>query len=250
GFAVVELSLRSPGDVEPERLASMLSENQLGLAAIATGQACLFDSLCLASPDPNIRAAAAGRLSGAVELAARFQGAVIVGGIRGRLVGSHSEQAGQRAGAVAAMRDCARLAAGLGVTLLLEPINRYETNFVNTAAEGLALLTEIGEPSMKLLLDTFHMNIEERNLADAVRSTGDRLGYVHIADSNRQAPGQGHVNFAEVIAALDQIAYRGLLVAEVMPIPDDFGAAQLTAAFWTRIADEDRSTGATEGPDR
>jgi sugar phosphate isomerase/epimerase len=250
GFAAVELSLRSPSDVEPERLASMLSENQLGLAAIATGQACLFDSLCLASPDPNVRAAAAGRLSGAVELAALFQAAVIVGGIRGRLSGSHSEQAGQRAGAVAAMRDCARLAAGRGVTLLLEPINRYETNFVNTAAEGLALLTEIGEPSMKLLLDTFHMNIEERNLADAVRSAGDRLGYVHIADSNRRAPGQGHVNFAELIDALDQIAYRGLLVAEVMPIPDDVGAAQLTAEFWTRIANEDRGTGAKEGPDQ
>ena len=250
GFAVVELSLRSPGDVEPERLASMLGKNQLDLAAIATGQACLFDSLCLASPDPNVRAAAAGRLSGAVELATRFQAAVIVGGIRGRLIGSHSEQAGQRAGAVSAMRDCARLAAGLGVPLLLEPINRYETNFVNTAEEGLALLTEIGEPSMKLLLDTFHMNIEERNLADAVRNASHRLGYVHIADSNRRAPGQGHVNFAEVIDALDQIAYRGPLVAEVMPIPDDFGAAQLTAEFWTGIADEDRSTAATDGPER
>ncbi|MHB1517165.1 MAG: TIM barrel protein [Acidimicrobiales bacterium] len=249
-FAVVELSLRTPGDVEPEQLASMLSENRLSLSAIATGQACLFDTLCLASPDPDVRGAAAGRLSGAIELAARFQAAVIVGGIRGRLVGSHSEQAGQRAGAVAEMRDCAHLAAGLGVTLLLEPINRYETNFVNTAAEGLALLTEIGEPSMKLLLDTFHMNIEERNLADTVRSAGDRLGYVHIADSNRRAPGQGHLNFAEVIDALDQIAYRGLLVAEVMPIPDDLGAAQLTAEFWTRTAKDDQSAGAKEGSDR
>ena len=250
GFAVVELSLRSPEDVETGRLASMLSENQLGLAGIATGQACLFDSLCLASPDPGVRAAAMGRLSGAVELAARFGAAVIVGGIRGRLVGSHSEQASQRAGAVAAIRDCARLAAGLGVTLLLEPINRYETNFVNTAEEGLTLLNEIGAPSMKLLLDTFHMNIEERNLGDAVRSAGDRLGYVHIADSNRQAPGQGHLDFAEVVDALDQIAYRGPLVAEVMPIPDDVGAAQLTAQFWTRITDEDRSTGGMGGPGR
>jgi sugar phosphate isomerase/epimerase len=189
-------------------------------------------------------------LSGAVELAVRFQAAVIVGGIRGRLVGSESEQAAQRAGAIAAMRDCARLAAGLGVTLLLEPINRFETNFVNTAAEGLDLLTEIGEPSMKLLLDTFHMNIEERDVPDAMRSAGDRLGYVHIADSNRRAPGQGHVNFAEVIHALDQIAYRGLLVAEVLPIPDDFGAAQLTAEFWTRIANEPLSPGAAQGPDR
>ncbi len=247
GFALVELSLRSPDDVEPERLASMLGGLRLGLSAIATGQACLVDSLCLASPDPDVRAAAAGRLSGAVELAAGFGAAVIVGGIRGRLVGARSEQADQRAGAVAAIRECARLAAGRGVTLLLEPINRYETNFVNTAAEGLDLLAEIGEPSMKLLLDTFHMNIEERTLADAVRSAGDRLGYVHIADSNRRAPGQGHVDFSELVGALDQVDYRGPLVAEILPIPGDLDAAQQTAEFWTRIADAGPGTGRTQG---
>jgi len=234
GFAVVELSLRSPGDVEPERLASMLSENQLGLAAIATGQACLFDSLCLASPDPNIRAAAAGRLSGAVELAARFQGAVIVGGIRGRLVGSHSEQAGQRAGAVAAMRDCARLAAGLGVTLLLEPINRYETNFVNTAAEGLALLTEIGEPSMKLLLDTFHMNIEEADMAAAIRAGKDVIAHVHFVDSNRRPAGLGHIDYAPIVTALREIGYDRFVSAEALPYPDPEAAARQTISAFRR----------------
>jgi 5-keto-L-gluconate epimerase len=135
------------------------------------------------------------------------------------------------------MRDCARRAAGLGVTLLLEPINRYETNFVNTAAEGIALLEEIGEPSMKLLLDTFHMNIEERTLAGALRAAGDRLGYVHIADSNRRAPGQGHIDFPAVMSALDAIAYRGMLVAEILPLPDDVEAARLTVAFWAGIAE-------------
>ena len=169
GFSVVELSLRSPGDVEPDVLAALLRDNQLHLSAIATGQACLFDSLCLSAPDANVRAAAVARLSGAIKLASRFQSAVIVGGIRGRLVGVSAEQSGQRAGAVEAIRECARLAAQLSVPLLLEPINRYETNFVNTVAEGLALLNEVGESSMKLLLDTFHMNIEEQSLAGAVR---------------------------------------------------------------------------------
>jgi len=233
----VELSLRSPVDVDPEALASMLRDNGLGLSAIATGQACVMDSLCLGSPDADVRKAAENRLSGAIELAARFEAAVIVGGIRGRLVGSPREQQDLRAGATDAMRDCARRAAGLGVTLLLEPINRYETNFINTAAEGIALLEEIGEPSMKLLLDTFHMNIEERTLAGALRDAGDRLGYVHIADSNRRAPGQGHIDFSAVMSALDAIAYRGMLVAEILPLPDDLEAARLTVAFWAGIAE-------------
>ncbi|MGO9344076.1 MAG: TIM barrel protein [Acidimicrobiales bacterium] len=236
GFAVVELSLRSPDDAEPEMLAAMLSENQLGLSAIATGQAYLVDSLCLSSPDPAVRVAAAGRLTGAIELASRFDAGVIVGGIRGRLFGAPADQADQRAGAVDAIRACARVATKLAVPLLLEPINRYETNFINTAAEGLDLITEIDDPSMRLLLDTFHMNIEERNLGDVLRTAGDRLGYVHVADSNRRAPGQGHIDFPEVIEALDEIAYCGMLVAEVMPLPDDYGAAELTAEFWTEVA--------------
>ncbi|HXX89653.1 MAG TPA: sugar phosphate isomerase/epimerase family protein [Acidimicrobiales bacterium] len=236
GFAAVELSLRAPDDVDPGALASMLQDNGLVLSAIATGQACLVDSLCLGSADAEDRKAAEDRILGAVELAAPFDAAVIVGGIRGRLAGSPAQQRSLRAGALDAIRRCARRASQVGVTVLLEPINRYETNFVNTAAEGLAVLEELGEPSMKLLLDTFHMNIEERTFADALCTAGDRLGYVHVADSNRRAPGQGHIDFAEVMGTLDAIAYRGMLVAEVLPLPDDLGAARLTAAFWAQVA--------------
>ena len=89
-----QLSLRSPVDVDPEALASMLRDNGLGLSAIATGQACVMDSLCLGSPDADVRKAAENRLSGAIELAARFEAAAIVGGIRGRLVGSPDGAAG------------------------------------------------------------------------------------------------------------------------------------------------------------
>jgi len=240
GFSAVELSLRASSQVEPPRLAAMLGDHALRLSAVATGQACLVDSLCLSSPDSDIREAAAGRLSGAIELAARFGAAVIVGGIRGRLAGSPAEQASQRAGAIEAIRGCAVHAAEREVTLLIEPINRYETNFVNTAAEGLALIDEIAHPSTKLLLDTFHMNIEERSLEDAVLDSGDRLGYVHVADSNRQAPGCGHTDLVSVVSALGKIGYEGMLVAEILPLPDDAQAARLTAEFWDRMADGQR----------
>jgi len=247
GFSAVELSLRAPSDVQPEHLASMLEDRRLRLCAIATGQACLVDSLCLSSSDPDIREAAAGRLCGAIDLASRFGAAVIVGGIRGRLVGPPGEQASQRAGAVEAIRGCAVHAAERGVTLLLEPINRYETNFVNTAAQGLAVLDEIAHPSMKLLLDTFHMNIEEPSLEEAVLAAGDRLGYVHVADSNRRAPGQGHTDFAGLVSALGKIAYEGMLVAEILPLPEDAEAARLTAAFWEQIAVGQQQAAAEDG---
>ncbi|MFQ5855048.1 MAG: ribose 5-phosphate isomerase B [Anaerolineae bacterium] len=236
GFTAVELSLRSAEDIQEETLATMLSEYDLSLAAVATGQSCIHDSLCLCDPRLEVREATVARLKSAIRLAARFDASVIVGGIRGRLSGTVAEQARQRAAAVEAIRECARFAAGHGVTLLVEPLNRYETNFVNTAAEGLALLDELGEPSVKLLLDTFHMNLEEADLAAALQEAGDRLGYVHVADSNRRAPGQGHLDFSAVLRALVLMAYTGIITAEVLPLPDDLTAARQAGHFLHQLA--------------
>lgn len=227
----VELSLRSPSDVSRDALRRTLDERHLRLSALATGQACLFDSLCLSSTDESVRARTVALLQAEIELAADFGAAVIVGGIRGRLTGTPPEQEDQRAAAIRSMAECAKTARRLGVTLLLEPINRYETNFVNTAAEGLALLEVVGEPSFKLLLDTFHMNIEESSLAASIRQVGDRLGYLHIADSNRHAPGQGHTDLVSVLELLQSLGYAGYVSAEILPLPEDLTAARDTGRF-------------------
>lgn len=225
GYSAVELSIREPGDLDAGALCSMLSQRGLVLSALATGQACVCDGLCLDSPDPGVRGRAAARLAGAVDLAADLGAVVIVGGIRGRFDVPAAERDARRGDVLEALRECAELATGLGVTLALEPINRYETAFVNTAAEALEVLEEIDEPSLGVLLDTFHMNIEERSLPEAIRAAGERLRYVHVADSNRQAPGRGHLDFAEVTRTLDVIGYQGPVVAEILPVPDDQRAA-------------------------
>jgi sugar phosphate isomerase/epimerase len=237
GFHAVELSLRRPEDVQPEALAALLDDNGLSLSAIATGQSCLYDALCLGDAQPEVRAATVERLRGMIQLAARFDAHVIIGGIRGRLLGTADEQPSRRAAAAEAIRECARFAARHGVTLLVEPINRYETNFVNTVAEGLALADEIGETSVKLLPDTFHMNIEEADMSASLRAAGDRLGYFHVADSNRQAPGQGHIDFPNLLQTLAQIGYRGYVTAEILPLPDDSMAMQRAGEFLNQLTD-------------
>jgi sugar phosphate isomerase/epimerase len=169
-------------------------------------------------------------------LASKFKAAVIIGGIRGRLSGTETEQAQQREAAVQAMRECARFAAAHHVMLLIEPINRYETNFINSAADGLALLDEIGEPSVELLLDTFHMNIEDVCINGSLEAAGDRLGYVHVADSNRRAPGQGHLDFRSVLHTLAKIGYEGPVTAEILPVPDDLKAIRQAGSFLTSLS--------------
>ena len=230
-FSAVELSLRFPDDVGRQELAELLNINGLALSAIATGQSCLHDQLCLCSSDERLREKTVERLQQHIDLASAFEAKVIIGGIRGKMTGSASEQALQRAGAVEAIKACAAYAGEKGVTLLLEPINRYETNFINSVQDGMDLMDEIGEPALKLLPDTFHMNIEENDIALALRRSKDYTGYVHFADSNRMVPGKGHVNFVSILETLADIGYEGYITVEALPLPNDLEAMQMASGF-------------------
>jgi 5-keto-L-gluconate epimerase len=232
GFEWLELSMRDPASIDPAVIGAQLQDAGLRCSAIATGQACLAEGLCLSATDEGVRAAAIGRFCEQAELARELNASVILGGVRGTLDTRQDGSAARRRAAVDAIRECVQAAGERGVTVLVEPINRYETDFVNRCEEGLELLDEVGGDGVKLLLDTFHMNIEERDLPDAIALAGDRLGYVHMVDSNRHAPGLGHVDFDGVLAALAQIEYRGPFVAEILPYPSDREAAAAVAAFF------------------
>jgi len=236
GFKYVELSLRSTNDIDPDELNNTLERLNLKITAIATGQVCLFDQLCLGSENEQLRKKAVEHFKAITLLAKKIKsGAVIIGGIRGRLAGSESEYQRNFDNGVEAIRECAKWTEANGIPLLIEPINRYETNWIFTAADGRDLIERIGVNTVKLLLDTFHMNIEESNIVDAVTKTGDQLGYVHFADNTRHAPGQGQTDFKHILSALEKIGYSGPVVAEVLPLPDDKTAVLNTAKFWKNM---------------
>lgn len=226
GLQAIELSLRSAKSLDGSALTSKLKQHNLSLSAIATGQAYIEDSLYLSAGETQVAQATVSHLKSIIELAAHFNAFVILGGIRGRLTGDQAEQSQQREIALHGMGECARFARELGVTMLIEPINRYETNFVNTAQEGLEVIEQVGEPNVKLLLDTFHMNIEEVNIQQTLRTMIDHLGYLHVADSNRWAPGMGHIDFGQIVRTLSLLGYQGNITAEILPLPDDEAAMQ------------------------
>ncbi len=231
GLDHVEISMRNAEDIDVVELRRALSQAGLGLAAVATGQGCIHDGLCLAAVDAETRQAAVRRMEKLVDFAGRLDAGIIIGGVRGTLGAPEGQRAAQRAQAMEAVIASARYAARCSVPVYIEPINRYETNFVNTVAEGLAVLEAINEPQSKLLLDTFHMNIEEVDLPNALRAAGDRLGYVHFADSNRQAPGRGHIDFLALLRTLRGMGYQGRITAEILPLPDDEAALQGVTQF-------------------
>ena len=117
------------------------------------------------------------------------------------------------------LNDLGEHAGKYGVPLLYEPLNRYETNLVNTVEDGVRLLASLSTNNVKLLADLFHMNIEETDVASALRSGGDGIGHVHFVDSNRRPAGCGHTDFAPIAAALRDIGYQGYLSAEACRIP-------------------------------
>ncbi len=116
---------------------------------------------------------------------------------------------------VKSMKEIIKVAEECGVTYCVEAVNRFETCLINTAKEALAYIEEIDSPNIGILLDTYHMNIEEDSLGDAIRLVGaDRLKSFHTGDNNRRAPGRGHINWDEVFGALADIGYTGRIVSE------------------------------------
>jgi sugar phosphate isomerase/epimerase len=239
GYDAIELSLREPQELDVEGLQIRLSQLGLAVSSIGTGRMFYEQGLSFTSPVEEVRRQAAERLLEHLELAARLGAAVTVGGARGTLPRNDPAEAARlRQISAELVHKIGERADQLGVTLLVEPINRYETNFINKTEDGLRFLDEAGLPNARLLLDTFHMNIEEVSLAEAISMAGDRLGYVHLADSNRQAPHSGHTDLAGVLHALAEIGYQGYLGMEVVPLPDDYTAAQRGVENTSRLIRE------------
>jgi 5-keto-L-gluconate epimerase len=231
GYQGVELNILDPHEVDGGELQRLLRRHGLAVCTLATGQAFGKHGLSLVSADPEVRRRTMARLEAHALLAARLESAVTIGLVRGLLASDEAEQTEGRKRIAGGLAQFAHVAEGLGVRVLLEPLNRYECNNVNSLPEGLALIEEVGAANLFLLADTFHMNIEDVDMAANLRAAGSRLGYVHLADSNRQAPGRGHTNFAPLAEALRSIGYKGYLSAEVQPAPDDAAAAEQFMRF-------------------
>jgi sugar phosphate isomerase/epimerase len=234
GFDGIEIAMRAPEELERRELGALLGETGLVLAALGSGRSFFEDGLSLSDADGGGRARAVARVVGLAEYAAAFGVPLIIGLVRGKAPADGDLDAALER-FVDSMRECVDRTAAHGGSFLVEAINRYETPLLTTAAETVAAVERLGSPRVSVLLDSFHMNIEEVSLGAAIRATGAHLGHFHIVDSNRRAAGMGHVDFAEVAAALDDIHYEGWISAEILPLPDDRAAAEQARRFAATI---------------
>jgi len=202
----------------------------LRVPAIGTGQAWGEEGLSFTDPDPSIRRAAIERIRAHIPAASRFGAVIIIGLIRG-IVKPGVDASRAMDWLIEALRECSNAARPVGIRLALEPINRYETTLINNTTQGLELIERVGADNFGLLLDTFHMNIEEPVIEDSIRQCGERIFHFHVADSNRWYPGAGHLNFKSILDELFSSGYQGWVSGEFIPKPDASTAAKESMVY-------------------
>lgn len=237
GFDAIELFAPGPDAVPVRDLKSVLDGEGLALAAVGTGAGWVKHKLTLTSGEANSRAKAIDFIKGMIDYGAVFGAPAIIGSMQGRWGDGVDKNTALNwlDSALEILNDHAPS------TILYEPLNRYETNLLNTLDDTARFLECVNAPDVKVLADLFHMNIEEADLAGAIRGC-PRIGHVHFADSNRRAAGFGHSDFKPIIPALFEIGYDGYLSAEVLPLPDSEAAARQTIAAFRALTSGDQFT--------
>ena len=235
GFDAVELFAPGPDSVPQAELKSLLKSHQLNLAAVGTGAGWVKHKLSLTSPDAAVRQRAIEFIRSMIDFGGVHGAPAIIGSMQGRWGdGVTRDQAIDWL--KLALNELGQHALRHHVPLIYEPLNRYETNLVNTQAAGVELMQSLQTENVRLLADLFHMNIEETNLAAAIKAGGKWIGHIHFVDSNRRPAGCGHLNYAPIALALKEIAYNGYLSAEAFAWPDSLTAAEQTIREFRAVA--------------
>lgn len=230
GFHGIELMVRDPKNLNWDWIKEVVQNANIEIPQIVTGELFGTDGLCLVTKDPNVRMKAVSRTESVIDLAAHMGAMINIGRLRGRLdyLGNIYDPWHQ---AFEYLRPIFDYALEKNVRVALEPINRYETDFIHTAEDGIRLINNFGYENIGLMLDIFHMNIEEGSINKSFEMVGNKLWHVHIADSNRNFPGSGHIDFLSIFDTLEKMNYQGYISAELLPFPDPDTAARKTIEF-------------------
>jgi len=217
GYCAVEVATRDPSTVNWDEIGKLSEELELPICALATGLTFTVEGLSLTHPDKDIRERAIQRLTLWARVAAKFKAVVIIGLIRGTKMGRSFRETKKIF--IEEVRKLLDKTERENVKFVIEPLNRYESDFINTLEEAIQIVKELGSERVGILADTFHMNIEESNIEESLKKVGEKLFHFHVADSNRWAPGCGHYDFKKTLVTLKEMGYGGFLSVECLPLP-------------------------------
>jgi D-psicose/D-tagatose/L-ribulose 3-epimerase len=234
GFDLLEVPIESPTDLDYKRAAGIVKD--LGLSTSVC--AAMSPDRDLIHEDANIRANAVSYVRHCVDAALTLGAANVVGPLYSAVGRTWQATPDERKRdlelLVGQLKELATYAHERGVVLCVEPLNRFETSFLNLAEQAIEVVDRVDHPGCGLLLDTFHMNIEEQSIGQAIRSAGKRLKHLHACENDRGAPGSGHINWQEVVDACRSIGYTGPAVIE--SFTSAVKSIARAAAIWRSLA--------------
>ncbi|MBM3833404.1 MAG: sugar phosphate isomerase/epimerase [Verrucomicrobia bacterium] len=233
GFATVEIPVEDPSHINPAHVKAELDKHGLVCGSVC---ACM-------GPDRDLRGTPEQQKTGLDYMLKLIDQMVVlecpslIGPVYSAVGRADAvpekEQKQQWKTVVKNLKTLCKYAEKKGKQVCLEPLNRFETDFINTCDQGLKMLRDVGSRALRLHLDTFHMNIEEKNQGKAIRKAGKTLGHFHACGSDRGTPGNDHIDWKPIVAALKGIGYQGDVVIE--SFTTDVKVIARAAAIWRRM---------------
>lgn len=231
GYAGIEPMIAAPYRTDARVLERALEERGLRLIGMRTGGLVVQHGHMLSDPEPTRRRRSVAALCEVVRFASRFgRPKILVGLMQGRLQEGVSLCDAEK-WIVEGLAEAAHVAAPLGIEIDLEPINRYLLGYHATVDSVLQVIARTGAANIRLLADCYHMHLEEATIGAALVQAGSAIGHVHVADSNRHAPGGGHLAFPEMFGVLRAVGYRGDITVECDYWPDQLAALYASARY-------------------
>lgn len=234
GYDGVELMTIDPGKLDWALVKKTADDLGLTVGLVCTGEIFGQLGLSFADPDAGRRKEAVARVNGIIDFAASQNAKVNIGRVRGQYrPGVPREQTEEWA--VEAFQAISDHAAPLGVMIAVENVTIMQTNFLNTMAECRRIIEMTGRPNFRAMIDVFHLNIEEKDMYQAIRDNGDINIHVHLSDNNRRYPGHCGLDFERIIQTFKDTGYDGLFCTEVFQFPDMEECAKLAIAHLAPI---------------
>ena len=234
GYDAIEIHTRETVDWDLDSIRSCMKKTGVKIAQIVTGRLNTEGKCSLIDDRPYVEKAAVEGMKTYIDLASELGADIVLGWVRGNPpAGSGKEKYRKRlARNLKILNDYGK---EKGVRINIEVINHYEMVFFQTCAETASFIDEFGLDNCFIHLDTYHMQLEENSMADAIRQAGDKLGYFHIADSQRWYPGSGEMKYEPVFDALSEIGYKGYVTVECFPKGDNDLTAKKAIEYLDRV---------------
>jgi sugar phosphate isomerase/epimerase len=230
GYRGVELTASHPMPYPVEAVAALTAVHGLPVVSLLSGWSYAHEGMCLSSPRADVRQQAVDRLIEYTGLAARLGAVLVVGLMQGLRTDEPDETVANRRIA-ACLRPVAEAAAERDTVVVLEPVNHLQVGFNHTAAEAAAMVERVGSPGLGYMLDTIHLNIEERSVLETIRVHGRQIRHFHLCETNGGEFGTGNLDFGGVLRALDEVGYAHFVSVKIYRTADWEAAARAAMAF-------------------